>query len=215
MSAQRDPAAPRLAPELLKAQAVLEDEAAWEGQEISGRFEGTSASHVDVIGCRVTGAALTAVEIDRLRLVDTLLEDCELSGAVFSRSALTRVEFRRCRLSGLVASGARFTDVRFTECKLDDANFRSTAWNRSVLDGCLMMAADFREAKLQATRLDGCDLTGVDFTKAALPGVSLAGSILADIRGADALRGVIITGDQIIPLAIALFSMLGITIDER
>ena len=76
------------------------------------------------------------------------------------------------------------------------------------------MTATSPEPKLATTRFDGCDLTRADFTKAVLPGVHLAGSSLADIRGGDAFRGVVITSDQVVPLATAIFSSLGIRIDD-
>lgn len=196
------------------APVALDDEAVWDGHEVSGTFAGTTAAHVDVIGCRLNGAILTGAEIDRLRLVDSIVDDCELSGLVLTRAALTRVEFRRCRLTGIVASGAHLTDVRFSDCKLDDANFRMTTWKRSLLDGCVMTETDFREAKLATTRFESCDLTRADFTKAALPGVSLSGSTVTDIRGADSLRGVTITSDQVVPLAIAMFATMRIRIDD-
>ena len=213
MPPEKEPAPPRLPEQLTSVPPTLADEAVWDGHEVAGTFAGAIAAHVDVVGCRLTGVALTGAEIDRLRLIDTILEDCELSGAVLTRSVLNRVEFRRCRCSGLVASGAELTDTRFVDCKLDDANFRMTAWKRSLLDGCLMTGADFREARLATTRFDACDLSRVDFTKASLPGVSLAGSTLVDLRGAGSLKGVLITGDQVVPLALAMFATMGIRID--
>jgi uncharacterized protein YjbI with pentapeptide repeats len=215
MPPKETPTPPRVARELSAAPVTLCDEATWEGHEVGGSFEGTTANHVDVIGCRLTGAVLTGVEIDRLRLIDTVVDDCELSGAVLTRSAMARVEFRRCRLSGIIVSGAQLTDVRFNDCKLDDANFRMTTWTRSLLDGCVLTGSDFREARLATTRFDACDLTRADFAKASMPGVSLAGSTLDDLRGADALRGVVITGDQVVPLALAMFATLAIRIDDR
>jgi hypothetical protein len=47
-----------------------------------------------------------------------------------------------------------------------------------------------------------------------LPGVLLAGSTLADIRGGDAFRCVVVTSDQVVPFAMAIFSSLGIRIDD-
>jgi uncharacterized protein YjbI with pentapeptide repeats len=213
MPPEQDPTPPRLAQDLLVAPVALDDEALWDGHEVSGTFAGTTAAHVDVTGCRLTGAVFTGAAIDRLRLVDTVVEDCELSGLVLTRSALNRVEFRRCRMSGLIASGAELTDVLFADCKLDDANLRMTTWERSLLDGCVMTGSDFQEANLTTTRFGGCDLTGVNFTKVRLSGVSLAGSTLTDIGGADSLRGVTITGEQVVPLAFAMFATMGIRID--
>jgi hypothetical protein len=68
---------------------------------VTGSFAGRTASHVDVTGCALRGALFTGAEIDRLRLVDSVVEDCELPAVVLPRLAVARVEFHRCRLSGL------------------------------------------------------------------------------------------------------------------
>jgi uncharacterized protein YjbI with pentapeptide repeats len=147
------PARPRLAAELSSAAVSLEDEATWDGVNVAGSFAGETASLVDIAGCRLIGAVFTGAEIDRLRLTDTLIEDCELSGVVLSRLAAIRVEFRRCRLSSLVATSADMKDVHFTDCKLDEANFRMTAWARSAFESCLLTDADFGSAKFGDVRL--------------------------------------------------------------
>ena len=214
-STERIPRPPRLAGDLPAVPVELADDEVWEGQQVSGSFAGVTAGHVDIDGCRLNAVMFTGADIDRLRLVDTVLEDCELSGAAFSRLSVTRVVFRGCRLSGVILSGAELTDVRFEGCKLDGANLRMTSWQRTVFDGCVMTGSDFREAQLATTRFERCDLTRADFTKAALPGVHLAGSTLADVQGGEALRGVVITSDQVVPLALAIFSSLGISIDDE
>ena len=194
---------------------LLTDEASWEGVEVAGSFAGERASHVDVMGCRLSGAMFTGAEIDRLRLTDTVVEDCEFSGVVLTRLAAVRVEFRRCRLSSLVIAGGDCTDVRFTDCKLDGANFRMSTWERSVFDGCLLTDADFGSARLSSgTRLQRCDLTGADFSKAVLDGVALHGSTVDGVRGGDSFRGAVIGTDQVLPLAFSVFSALGIRIDD-
>jgi uncharacterized protein YjbI with pentapeptide repeats len=127
---------------------------------VGGSFAGATAGHVDIVGCRLSGAMFTGADVDRLRLVDTVLDDCDLSGAAFSRLSVTRVVFRQCRLSGVIVSGGQFADVRFDDCKLDGSNLRMTTWQRN------------------------------------------------------AFRGVVITSDQVVPFATAIFSSLGIRIDD-
>ena len=193
----------------------LTDEVSWDGVEVTGSFAAATVSHVDVMGCRLSGAVFTGAEIDRLRLTDTVVEDCEFSGVVLSRLAAVRVEFRRCRLSSFVVAGADAKDVRFTDCKLDGANFRMSIWERSVFEGCLLTDADFGSARLlPGTRLQHCDLTGADFSKGSLDGVSLHGSTLDGVRGGESFRGAVIGSDQVLPLAFSVFSALGIRIDD-
>jgi uncharacterized protein YjbI with pentapeptide repeats len=193
---------------------VLSDEASWDGIKVTGSFAGQTAAHVDVAGCSLNGVALTGTEIDRLRLVDSVVEDSELSGAVLTRLSVVRVEFRRCRLSSLTATDATFKDVRFIDCKLDQANFRMTTWERSSLEGCILADADFGTANLEGTRLHTCDLTGADFSAARMDGVSLHGSTLERVRGGESFRGVHIGTDQVLPLAFSVFSALSIRIDD-
>lgn len=214
MPTETRPAVPRLPPTWTAGRVVLTDEASWDGVAVGGSFAGQTASLVDVTGCRLNGAAFTGAEIDRLRLADTVVEDCELSGAVLTRLAAVRVEFRRCRLSGLQAAGAVFKDVRFVDCKLDGANFRMTSWEQSAFDGCPLDGADFGSARLRSVRLNGCDLTGADFTKILVDDVSLHRSTLESLRGADGLRGAVVGTDQVLPLALSVFAALGIRVDD-
>ncbi|MGH9039598.1 MAG: pentapeptide repeat-containing protein [Acidimicrobiia bacterium] len=208
------PTPPRLPAAWGEPPPGLDDESSWDGLEVTGSFAGQAVSHVDVVRCHLRGAVFTGTEIDRLRLADTLVEDCELSGAILTHLAAVRVEFRRCRLSGVALPDADLTDVRFTDCKLDGANFRMTTWKRSRFDRCLLTAADFGMGKLAGVRLHGCDLTGADFSKTDLTGASLHGSTLDGVRGGEAFRGVVIGGDQVIPLALSVFSALGIVLDD-
>ena len=54
-----------------------------------------------------------------------------------------------------------------------------------------------------------------DFSKADLTGARLQRSNLTEVRGGDALRGVTISSDQLIPAALALFAAMKIRIDDE
>jgi hypothetical protein len=60
----------------------------------------------------------------------------------------------------------------------------------------------------------GCDLARADFAKAKLTGAVLHRSRLDGVRGADALRGVVIGSDQMLPLSASLLAALGIVVDD-
>ncbi len=205
---------PRLPPVLASTAPVLADDASWSGEEVDGSFAGEQAAFIDITGCRLRSARFTGVRLRRLRIADSVVEDCELSGAVLADLAATRVEFRRCRMSGLIASGGRFQDVRLIDCRLDEANLRMTVWKRAALLDCVLRGADFSSAELTAAELKGCDLTGVEFSKAQVAGACLHGSVLEGLRGAAGLRGVVIGTDQALPLALSIFAGLGIRVDD-
>lgn len=89
-----------------------------------------------------------------------------------------------------------------------------TTWTRSVFEDCLLAEAAFGSARLAGARLRHCDLTGVDFSRADMAGASLHGSVLERVRGGEAFRGVVIGTDQLIPLALSVFSALRIRVDD-
>jgi uncharacterized protein YjbI with pentapeptide repeats len=205
---------PRLAAHLPTAAVELVDGAELDDVTVSADLSGRHASDVELTGCRLEGALLTATRLRRGRLTDCILAGCDLSGLVLEDSVLTRVEFRECRVSGLQAAGSRFRDVAFVGCRMNDANFRMTTWERAEFDGCDLVDADFYAAALPAGRFLDCDLTGVDLTRSTLTGARLQRSVLDNLKGASALAGVTMSSDQIIPAALAIFAALGITIDD-
>jgi uncharacterized protein YjbI with pentapeptide repeats len=192
----------------------LADGLEWHQVRVRGDFSGQTARAVEVTESRLVGSRLVGVEVERLRIADTVVEDCDLSGAVLVDAVLTRVELRSCRMSGLVAAGAHLRDVRFLECKLDDANFRMTTSERVEFDRTILRTADFYAAKLRSARFSSCDLALAQFSKADLRGARLHGSALADVLGADSFAGVVVETGQVLPLALRLFAALGITVDD-
>jgi hypothetical protein len=68
---------------------------------------------------------------------------------------------------------------------------------------------------LHAACLFDCDLNGADFSQAVLPGAKFQGSSLAEIKGGEYLRDVVIDSSQVLPLALRVFSALGIRVDDE
>jgi len=169
---------------------------------------------VEIAGCELRGVRITGADLERLRLVDVVLVDCELSGATLYESSLVRVELRNCRAAGLVIAQAQLTDVVFLECKLDDANLRFVRAERVRFDDCSLVGADCYEATCAATSFSNCDLTNAEFSNATMVGVRLEGSRLDTVRGASSLAGAIVTTDQVLPLALGVFADLGIVVDR-
>ena len=62
--------------------------------------------------------------------------------------------------------------------------------------------------------MEGCDLRGSDFSKASVAGLRLGRSKLEGVRGAMSMGGVVVSGDQVLPLALSLFGDLRIEIQN-
>ncbi len=188
---RKDPARrlPRLGDEQLPEVRVLEDEDDLVGVVVSGDFMALEYSDLTLRESRVAGAApLTGSHLLRATVVDCVITDCDLSGAVLGDCRFERVEFQHCRLSGVQAQGSRFSDVAMLDCKIDGGNFRMTVWERGELQDSNLVDSDFYGARLPGSRIQGCDLSNADFSKCDLAGSHLQRSRLEGIRGADFLR---------------------------
>ena len=192
----------------------LVDEADIADGVLVGDFSGRDASDVVLTGCRIEDAQLVGAALRHSHLTDCVVTACDLSGLVLAGCVCTRVEFRDCRLSGLQAASSRFRDVGFFGCRMDGANFRMTTWERAEFEACDLVDADFYAAVLPASRFLRCDLSDVQLAKSSLTGSRLHASTLDRLKGADALRGVTISGDAVLPVALALFSALEMTVDD-
>jgi uncharacterized protein YjbI with pentapeptide repeats len=207
--------APRVDDDLLTECGAVDDEAEVTDAMVQGDFAGSELHLVAFRQCRVESATFTASRLTRAAFVDCVVVDSDLSGVLLEDGRLERVEFLRCRLSGLQAPKSQFTDVAFVDCKADAAAFRMTTWERAEFRDCNLVESDFYGAKLPGSRIQGCDLTRADFSKADLTRSRLQRSNLTDLRGGDALRGVTLGSDQLIPAALALFAVMKIHIDDE
>jgi uncharacterized protein YjbI with pentapeptide repeats len=208
------PEAPRL-PDLLDRDVHLDPDAVGELRDSHVvAIDGDDLDDLELTRCVVEGVRLTARSARRLRLTDVVLRDCELSGADLQEARLLRVRIERCRAEGLDAGLLRATDVVVADTKLTGAGLRMTSWERSAFEGCDLRQAELMEAALDRVELTGCDLTGADTTRARMVDVRFRSTRLHDLVGATALAGSTVDTAQVVPLALAVFSALGIRLDE-
>jgi uncharacterized protein YjbI with pentapeptide repeats len=208
-------ALPRVAEDLPTESPVLADEAQIIDVAVTGDYVGLQVELVEIASCRVERARLTGSRLTRCTFVDCVAIASDFSGVVLEDCSLRRVEFHECRLSGLQAQQSHFDDVAFFGCKIDKANFRMTEWKSAEFHDCELVEADFYQSSLPGSRFQSCDLSGAELSKADLSRSQLNGSKLERIQGAEGLRGVIIGSDQVIPVALAVFGTLNITVDDE
>lgn len=208
--------APRIGAELAdREDDALDDGAVLDGIDWAGGAPSVGASDVEIAGSRLAAVRLTGLELDQLRLVDVVADGCELSGG---RDAVGRpMRARAVHAVPDVGAGRR-------RPASDARALRRLQARRRLAPGCVprplragRLRPDRRRplrrppvalpaAGLQARRRRAVDATFDD--------VALHGSSLDGARGAGALRGVVIGRDQVLPLALAIFGPLGITVDD-
>ena len=194
----------------------LADEASWDGVEVSGSFAGAVASLVDVNGCRLTGAVFTGAEIDKLRLVDTVIEDCEFSGAVLNAAlggaggvpAVPHVRGGRPR--GRLP-GCAFRGLQARRGEPAGHHVAAVGVGGVPADRGGLLLGQARGGGDKAVRSAGGRIS----PRVRPQVVTLYGSELEGIIGAEGLWGVVIGGDQVIPLALAVFSALRIRVEDE
>lgn len=169
---------------------------------------------VELVRCVLEGVRLTARSARRIRLVDVVLRDCELSGADLTEARLTRVRLEGCRAEGLDLGMAKAADLVVVGSKLTEASARMAELDRWRLDDCDLRRSEWQRAVLSSGVVDGCDLGRADLSGARISGVRLVRTRLDEVVGARALAGATVDSAQLVPLALAVFADLGIGLDD-
>jgi uncharacterized protein YjbI with pentapeptide repeats len=186
----------------------------WDGVSLQHDFSGCDLGHLHVRGAHCSSSHFVAADLQDARLIDVVLDGCDLSGARLDEAALTRVRFQDCRLSGVQFNAAHLSDVRFVNCRLDGASFRMTRGKRVWFEQSLLSEAEFTAAELAHVRFDHCDLTTADFSQARIPDARLHGSVVDDLRGVAGLQRPVIDGTQAVPFGLLLLGVQGVVIDD-
>ncbi|TNM68197.1 pentapeptide repeat-containing protein [Streptomyces sp. NP160] len=178
----------------------------------------------------VDGAELAQARLEGLLVLESLVEDAVLDGALLAGMRCTGSRWERvsavaadgartqwadtevadARLSALGLGGARLDRVVLRRCRLDSALLRDAALTDVVLDGCDLRGADLRGAALRRVSFAGSDLTGADLSGARCEDVDLRGATLEELRGADGLRGCTVDAVQLVGLAPVLAAHVGL-----
>jgi len=210
------PQRPRLPNDIDEAHEIrLSDELGLTHVTILGDYSELVCVGMTIEEARISRASFVGTDLHRLRLTDVLVEGADFSGANLEEASLTRVEFKDCRMSGLNVPSATLRDVVFSESKVKGANFRMVEGERVLFDHVDLQDTEFTAAKLKSACFFDCDLSQVEFLHVALPGARFHGSSHAEIKGAEYLRDAIIESSQVLPLALRVFSSLGISIDDE
>jgi uncharacterized protein YjbI with pentapeptide repeats len=195
--------------------ADVEDHTSYEHRRVVGAVPGQELEGVDLLHCRLESVELTSVRWRGIRMADVVIVDSDLSGAVFERAELRRVELRSCRQLGLHLPAVELHDVRFVGCRLDDSVLRSARGEHVVFEDCSMRGVDLRATELARSSFFGCDLDRAELHDARLVDGRFHGSEVGGLRGAASLRDLTIDSSQILPLALAMYSSLRIHVDDE
>ncbi|MEU7708070.1 pentapeptide repeat-containing protein [Streptomyces nodosus] len=176
-------------------------------------FAGQDAGGARFMDCALTGCALDETALRRARVLDCVLTGVRGVGTDLAEASLRDVELVDARLGGVQLHGAVLERVLVRGGKIDYLNLRKARLKDVVFEDCVLVEPDFGDARLERVAFVGCVLKAADLTAATLVDVDLRRAAELDItRGVDRLSGAVITHPQLLGLAPALASALGLRV---
>jgi uncharacterized protein YjbI with pentapeptide repeats len=172
----------------------------------------TQAGEVRLAEVALRRVDLSATRLRGLRMLEVCASALNAANGAWPYASISRVTFAGSTLVGLDLSNGQLARTTFSECKLDLASLRMASLDDVVFVGCSLRGVDLYAAKLSTVRFESCDLHEADFSQATLSNVDLRTSMLTGMRGVGSLRGAVVDGTQLIDLAPALASELGIRV---
>lgn len=176
-----------------------------------------AAEHVEISGCRLTKCKLGGSDLEKLILVDTVLEHCDLANARWSDASATRLAVSSSRLTGFGGPGLNLQHTTIRDSVLDFSSFRFAKFVRVELTDCRLQSADFVSADLSGTVFRRCDLTSAEFSQVKASGAVFVDCTWEGTRGVSSLSGATIANSSPIDslaVAVAMASALNITLSH-
>jgi uncharacterized protein YjbI with pentapeptide repeats len=121
-------------------------------------------------------ALLMSINLSGALLINSTFDDCDLTGANFTKAELPGATLTNVNLSGAIMIGANLYGARLEDATLNDVNLARASLQHANLSG-----DDLRQVNLAAANLAGANLKGALITPDQLKQIaSLHGTILPD-----------------------------------
>jgi uncharacterized protein YjbI with pentapeptide repeats len=145
-------------------------------------------------------------------LTDAVVRDADWANRRVARASLLRVELHTARLTGADLAESSFRDVRFVGCRLDLAAARFSKLERVVFSDCRLEELDLQGSQLKDVLFERCVLREATFSGIKAERVELRGCDLTGLRGAEALRGMRMSWNDVLENAPLFAGVVGIEI---
>ena len=176
-----------------------------------------SAKHVELSGARLTRCNFGGSDLEKLILVDVVLDHCDLANARWSDASGTRLAVTSSRLTGFAGPGLTLQHVTLRDSVLDFSSFRFAKFTKVEFTDCRLQNADFVSADLTGTVFRRCDLTAVEFSQSRASGATFIDCRWEATKGIASLAGAQIANTSPIDtlaVTIAMASALDITLTD-
>ncbi|HJS93665.1 MAG TPA: pentapeptide repeat-containing protein [Solirubrobacteraceae bacterium] len=208
------PDAPDLPPEL-DAVTTLDREGLEAARLTDAAVPEFRAPGVGIDACVLERVVLAGARMTGAHVRDTQLSDCDLANADLRDARLRRVEVHGGRLTGAVLIGADLGEPLTEDCRADFATFATAHLHNVRLAACDLRSTDWQEAQLRGVCFEDCDLSGADFSRGRFVEVELRRCRLDGIRGAQGLRGVTMSWDDVLGAAAVFAAACGVRVRDE
>lgn len=208
------PAPPFFLPQL----ADFDGEALEIGQDFDGilfsdlDFSGQDGSDAKFLECHIERCGVEALNLRRARFIDSLVTEIHGASLDLGNSSWRDSQMVGGRLGVLTLTGAMLKCVRIKGMKLGFVNLAGSRVEDVVFEGCEIGAMDVGAARLHTVSFVDCTVQELNVAEATLVKVDLSGARLKTLIGIEALRGAIISHEQLLDLAPLLAAQLGVTV---
>ncbi|GEL95950.1 pentapeptide repeat-containing protein [Cellulomonas composti] len=176
-------------------------------------LEGQDASEARFLDCTFVDCVLDDADLSHARLVDTAWTGVRaavlgLASATWQDGTLTD-----CRLGAVQAYSCRWTRVEVVGGKVDYLNLRDTTLENVRFTGVVIDELDLARVRAKGLTFEDCRVRRLDVTGASLKDADLRGiRDLQHLDGVAGLAGATISTEQLVEIAPALASHLGLRV---
>ena len=140
----------------------------------------------------LSAAILSNAALSRINFERTSLANCNLQRAILNDCIFSSADFSSANLTQVNAAGCDFHAARFHQTDLPQSRFTSCDFTGAILIGADLsesefLNCDFTDAVLIDVNIAHANLSGSNLTRARLNGSELAGSILDHAVFTDAI----------------------------
>jgi len=176
------------------------------GFDLSGR----DATSLQLVESRIEDVDMSGAILRRVSIRDTVIDGGNGANADASEATFTRVEIRGLRLTGAILAGAQIKDATFVECRLDLSSFRFAQLDGVRFENCRMEEADLYQATLTSVAFSTCDLTKASLAKPTFHRCEMRDCELNGVGNPEQLRGVAMPWQDIVRSAAVLALGVGV-----
>ncbi|GGG61895.1 pentapeptide repeat-containing protein [Paenibacillus radicis (ex Gao et al. 2016)] len=111
--------------------------------------------------------------------VDSIVQDCELSGEAPYKACFDRMKFTNVTMRGARMRKSEFTDVIFERCDLSNADFQDAIFHRVVFKDCKLIGMDVSSGMLRNASFIDCNAEYAVFRMINAKRINLQGGTFA------------------------------------